>query len=102
MRRILVALCFFVVSCSVPALTPEGKNVTVTANNQLTVGCALVGEIKAMDRNEVGDSKNELANQAAMMQGNLVLTTRKVDIYQYAEVYRCAASTLAPRVAPQP
>jgi hypothetical protein len=102
MRRTWIALCLFAVSCSVPALTPEGKNVTVTANNQLTVGCTLVGEIKAMDRNEVGDSRNELANQAATLQGNLVLTTRKVDVYQHAEVYRCPASTLAPRVAPQP
>ena len=69
MRRLLLLLLVFTTGCfTVPALTTEGQNVTVTSNNQLTVGCTFLGEIQAPDLNEVGDSKNELANKAAEMQ----------------------------------
>src|SRR5437764_7644777 len=101
MSRHWPVLLLFAAACgSVPPLTSEGKNVTVTANNQLTVGCTLIGDMKAPDINEVGDSKNELANKAAEMKGNLVLLTRKVGVDQYAEIYQCPATTLAPKVTP--
>jgi hypothetical protein len=102
MRRACVVVLLVATGCTVPALTPDGKSVTVTANNQLTVGCTLIGDLKAPDRNEVGDSKNELANKAAEMHGNLVLTTRKVGVFQYGEAYRCPAGTLEPKVVPKP
>jgi hypothetical protein len=102
MNRTALIVGVLLLGCTVPVLSPEGAKVTVTANNQLTVGCTLLGQIKAPDINEVGDSKNELANKAADMKGNLVLLTRKVGVDQQAEVYQCPASTLAPRVVPQP
>jgi hypothetical protein len=94
MKRYAAVLLLLSVSCAAftpPPATPESKDVVVTSNNQLTVGCTLLGSIEAPDRMKVGDSATELANKAAAMGGKVVLLTRKIDVTQYAEVYRCPA-----------
>lgn len=106
MRKVASPLLLLLLtSCSafqVPAPTPESRGVTVTSNNQLTVGCTMLGPIDAPDRMRVGDSATELANKAGAMGANVVLLTRKVDVTQFAEAYRCATPTPAPIPTPQP
>ena len=97
------------------ALTPQGKEVRITEDENVVKGCQYLGSVRAADRlnggvlgQDIADRNVEgrLQNRAAEKGGDTVLMKMHSSGISGAsgrgEVYRCTGSVVVPPLTPSP